>query len=103
LAFRHPGGADRPAVDAGGLHPGEQPPVEAGVPGADGAVAGVVVHIHAGSIMRLPPNVRRFSDSKGPDWRISDSWIGMRPQGRPSRFSAEIRNRNPFWLVFTLF
>src|SRR5690606_22761782 len=47
------------------LHPGEQPPVEAGVPGADGAVAGVVVQIHAGSIMRLPPNVRRFSDSKG--------------------------------------
>ena len=57
--------ADRAAVDAGGLHPDEQAPVEAGVAGFKGAVAGVVIEIHATKMGARRHLVSRFSDMDG--------------------------------------
>ena len=47
FASGRPRRADRAAIDAGGPNAGEKPAVEPGVAQADGAVARLVVHIHA--------------------------------------------------------
>ncbi len=62
LEFRGAGGANRPAVDAGGFDAHEQPAIEAGITGRDGAVAGGAVHIHHRSIVHCSELVSRFSD-----------------------------------------
>ena len=47
LRPRRPGRTDRTAVDAGRLHAGEEPPVEASIAQLECAVARVVIEIHA--------------------------------------------------------
>ncbi len=49
--------ADRSAIDAGGFDSGEKPPVEAGVALADRAITGVVIEIHADTVIPRPVRV----------------------------------------------
>ena len=53
---------DRTAVDARGLDRGEEASVVAGVAHADGAVAGVVIEVHAAMLTPVRDGVLRFSD-----------------------------------------
>jgi hypothetical protein len=62
LAQRRAGRTHRPAVDARRLHGHEQPAVEAGVAGLDGAVAGVGIEVHGGDHSAERGGVSRFSD-----------------------------------------
>src|SRR5690606_20354167 len=58
--------AHRAAVDAGGLHAAEEPPVEARVPRQHGAVAGLLIQFagvfHGPSMGLAAARVSRFSD-----------------------------------------
>ena len=60
--------AERPAIDAGRGDRHEQAPVETVVAGLDGAVAGVVVHIHAAMIS---PVAARCLAVFGPQRRVT--------------------------------
>src|SRR5690606_31789411 len=62
LRLRGPRRTDRPAVDAGGPHADEDPAVEPRVAGLQGAVAGVMIEVHAARIDAGRAGVSRFSD-----------------------------------------
>ena len=57
--------AERPAVDAGRRDCHEQAPIETTVAGFNGAVAGVVVHVHAAIVRLGARDVSRISDLNG--------------------------------------
>ncbi len=95
LALRGARRADRPAVDAGGLHPHEQPAVEAGVAGGKRAVAGVVVHIHAPKMGRPAPDVSRFSDLNRPRCRLGCEPGGSRSSPGRARGPPRPAGRSP--------
>jgi hypothetical protein len=62
FALRRGRRAERPAIDAGRRDRDEQATVEAIISRLDGAIAGVVVHIHASRMPRSGIPVWRFSD-----------------------------------------
>ena len=81
--------ADRPAIDAGRLNGGEDPPIEAGIVGREGVVAGGDVNLHAGIIGAASPSVSRFSDiSTIARFAVIQRWLAApisATAGHPSR------------------
>ena len=74
------GRAARPAVDPGGQHGGEEPPVEPGVLGLDGPVAAleVLVHAHDARTSRPP----RLAETRHHSGKCRPGDSGPEPGGR---------------------